>query len=254
MNQETEKLFYLATGPLAALLLGVALMPLRGLTPASNFTFAFLALTIAVAELGGRWAGTATALVSALSLDFFLTQPYLRLAIADKRDVIAFFGLAGCGLLAASFSSRRAEREATRRQLELLHASVDQLESRGPLGPRLSAVLDAARRTLPVLALIARDADGRAVAQSGDPPRPVPMPPVKPDVLLSVESALTLRTSPAFPAEGARLALLAGGRTAGWLDVWGNTTPADPEARRALSAVARVLAALLAGSEPADRA
>lgn len=254
MSDDGDKLFYLGAGPLAALLLGVVLMPLRSLTPASNFTFVFLALTIAVAELGGRWAGTATALVSALSLDFFLTQPYLRLEIADKRDVIAFFGLAGCGLLAAFFSSRRAEREATRRQLALLHASVDQLETRGPLESRLSAVLEAARRTLPVLALIVRDTGGRAMAQSGDPPRPVSVPAVKPDVLLSVESALTLRPGPPFPTEGARLALVAGGRTAGWLDVWGDSAPAGPEARRALSAVARVLAALLAGSEPADRA
>jgi len=54
MGEDADRLFYLGAGPLAALLLGVALVPARGLTTASNFTFLFLALTIVVAEFGGR--------------------------------------------------------------------------------------------------------------------------------------------------------------------------------------------------------
>ena len=102
-----ERLFYLAAGPLAAILLGVSLIPLRGVTTASNFTFGFMALTIVVAEFGGRGPAVATALTSALSLDFFLTEPYLRLTIADKHDFIAFVGLAACGLIAAALAARR---------------------------------------------------------------------------------------------------------------------------------------------------
>jgi K+-sensing histidine kinase KdpD len=107
VSEAEDRLFYLGVGPLAAVTLGVALVPLRGLTTASNFTFVFLALTIVVAEFGGRSPALATALASALSLDFFLTQPYLRLEIQDKHDVIAFLGLAACGLLSASLASRR---------------------------------------------------------------------------------------------------------------------------------------------------
>ena len=59
------------------------------------------------AEFGGRGPAVATAVVSALSLDFFLTQPYLHLAIADKHDLIATLGMAGCGLLVATFASSR---------------------------------------------------------------------------------------------------------------------------------------------------
>ena len=62
-------------------------MPLRTYTTASNFAFVFVALTIVVAEMGGRAAAVVTALVSALSLDFFLTQPYMRLTIHEKHDV-----------------------------------------------------------------------------------------------------------------------------------------------------------------------
>ena len=107
VREDRESLFYLSAGPLAAILLGIALTPLRGLTSASNLSFAFMALTIVVAEFGGRWAAVGTALVSALSLDFFLTQPYLHLAIADKHDLIATLGMAGCGLLVATFASSR---------------------------------------------------------------------------------------------------------------------------------------------------
>jgi K+-sensing histidine kinase KdpD len=107
MDDDADRLFYLGVGPLAAVLLGVLLVPVRGFTTASNFTFVFLALTIVVAEFGGRTAAVATAVASALSLDFFLTQPYLRLEIHDKHDVIAFLGLAGCGLLSAFLASRR---------------------------------------------------------------------------------------------------------------------------------------------------
>ena len=72
-----------------------------------DFTFALLALVILVAEFGGRRAAVATAVAAALSLDFFLTAPYLHLEIHDKHDVTAFLGLAGCGLLCALLASRR---------------------------------------------------------------------------------------------------------------------------------------------------
>ena len=67
-RDSTERLFYLGVGPVAALVLGMALVPFRDVTTASNFTFVFLLLTIVVAEFGGRGQTLATALVSALSL------------------------------------------------------------------------------------------------------------------------------------------------------------------------------------------
>ena len=155
-DEGREDLFYFSVGPLVAILLGMLLVPLRGFTTASNFTFAFLAMTIVVAELGGRWAAVATALTSALSLDFFLTQPYLRLSIDDKHDIIAFVGLAACGLIAAALGaprrSRIAARETARRQLDLLHAVVAQLDRAATLEARLADVLKACRGVLPVAA------------------------------------------------------------------------------------------------------
>ena len=103
-------LFYLPGGVIAAILLSMALTPVRELTNAGNFIFAFVILIIVVGELGGRAAAVATAACSALSLDFFLTKPYLSLKIEQKHDVIAFVGLTLCGLVAAALGSRHGRR------------------------------------------------------------------------------------------------------------------------------------------------
>lgn len=77
MRADDETLLYLGLGPLAAIVLGVALVPLRELTTASNLTFAFLIWTILVGELGGRSAAVATALTSAF--------PVSALAVRDSE-------------------------------------------------------------------------------------------------------------------------------------------------------------------------
>src|SRR5712692_7915201 len=107
MRREDESLVWLVAGCMGSMALGMALIPLRTLTAASNLAFVFLAFTIIVAELGGRTAALATAVMSAMSLNFFLTEPYLTLAISKPDDVVAFFALAGCGLIAAAFGRRR---------------------------------------------------------------------------------------------------------------------------------------------------
>src|SRR5262245_9807169 len=142
MHDDGDGWFYLGGGPLAAILLGAALVPLRGFTTASNLAFAFIALTVVVAELGGRSASLATAVVSALSLDFFLTRPYLRLAIEDKHDLLAFFGLAVCGLIAAALASHRSQRlaelSAANRHALLLGCLLWPADAGGSLEVRLA--------------------------------------------------------------------------------------------------------------------
>jgi K+-sensing histidine kinase KdpD len=143
LEADGEGLIYLGAGPLAAILLGMALVPLRGFTTASNFTFLFLALTVLVGELGGRGAAIATAVASALSLDFFLTEPYLRLAIDSKHDVIACLGLAGCGILAASLAAGRrvlpSRPRLSPRQLDRLETAAAALVREGSSEAREAA-------------------------------------------------------------------------------------------------------------------
>src|SRR5262245_12097384 len=172
--------FYLAAGPFAAMLLGVALVPLRGLTPASNLSFAFMAVTIVVAEFGGHWAAVATALTSALSLDFFLTRPYMTLAMEDKHDVIAFVGLTVCGLIAAALASNRRRRLATQRTAlehrELLRSVLREWDAAASVEPQLAKVMRSCTRAFPLAAAVVRDDRGRVIASSGpaDGAREVP--------------------------------------------------------------------------------
>jgi K+-sensing histidine kinase KdpD len=143
MEDDDKDLIYLGAGPIAAILLGMALVPLRGFTTASNFTFLFLALTILVGEYGGRTAALVTAVVAALSLDFFLTEPYLRLSIESKHDVIACLGLAGCGVLAASLAAGRrvlpSRPRPSSRQLDRLESAAAELERDGSRWARAAA-------------------------------------------------------------------------------------------------------------------
>jgi hypothetical protein len=256
MDDDTERLFYLGVGPLAAVLLGVALVPLRGFTTASNLTFVFLAMTIVVGELGGRAAAVATAVASALSLDFFLTQPYLRLAIQDKHDAIAFLGLGGCGILAAALASGRgrgrAGRAPSRRQLALLQSAVAHLTQAGPLEPRLARILEATRLAFPLATAAVRDLNNSTVAASERAiTRPAPGQVLDPETLMPPGPAGPVRAGQSLPLppEGGRLALVVRRRQVGWLDLWGNGEPASAESRQSLSAVARVVAALLAEAE-----
>jgi hypothetical protein len=239
-----DRLFYLAGGPLAAVLLGMALVPLRAVTTASNLTFAFMALIILVAELGGRNAAVATALSSALSLDFFLTRPYLRLAIADKHDLIAFVGLAACGLVAAAAAAHQeghaAALRASRAQQKLVRLALEQLEKGVPRELGLSRVLDASRGVLPLAEAAVQDRPGNVLAATARA-RGLPTP----------SRRLDTAWEPRTPSEArcrrrARFPLVAGGRSVGWLDVWGNARPARPGAWQALSDVARLLALLVA--------
>jgi len=247
MNRDTDRLLYLGLGPLAAILLGVALVPLRGATVASNFAFAFLALTFAVGELGGRGAALATALVSALSLDFFLTRPYMRLAIHGQDDLIAFFGLAGCGLVAAALGSPRRARLEVSRQLRVLQAALEQVEPAAPAVARLRPLLDAARSAFPLSSLVVRDGTERLLAAAGFPAgETAPAVVNRPEALATAGQLLDWRRGAALPEDGLRIPLIAAGRPVGWLDLCGDGRPAGPDTRRALTALAHALAALLA--------
>ena len=153
----------IVAGSLGAIALGMALIPLRSLTSASNLAFAFVALTIVVAEFGGRSAALVTALMSAVSLNFFLTEPYLTLVISKPDDVVAFFALAVCGLIAAAFGRQREHwSELAGRageELEVLKTLVDKLGEGAPL----EEILGELKQSFGLSALVLRDADDRVV-------------------------------------------------------------------------------------------
>ncbi len=77
----------LAVGVFGALLLSVAMLPLRGHLHNANMALALVVPVLLAGVLGGRWAGALSAGVAALCFDFFFTQPYLSLRIASGNDI-----------------------------------------------------------------------------------------------------------------------------------------------------------------------
>ena len=104
--------------------------------------------------------------MSALSLNFFLTQPYLTLTIERTDDVVAFVALAVSGLVAAAFGQRRARSsELVRRAREGLEA-LDQTAENLVQAVPLEKVLEGLRRPFRLEGLVLRHIDGRVVCSA----------------------------------------------------------------------------------------
>jgi hypothetical protein len=258
MARQDSEFLWMAIGALGALVLGVVLIPLRTVTSASNLAFAFLALTIVVAEVGGRGAGLATAVVSALSLNFFLTEPYLTLTINRPDDIVAFVALAVFGLIAAAFGRRRA------RSSEMLGRARDDLIALERLagslkpGAALEAALEDFRRSFRLAAVALRRADDRliAAAPADYAARPMPGAPLNPRTLLSGDQRHRLgRRGFRLPEDGGRLRLAEGPEPL-WLDLWeGDEEGLSGDEQRALVVAAAMLRlALKPGSALSARA
>jgi hypothetical protein len=227
MRREEESRVWVVAGALGSMALGVALIPLRSLTSASNLAFVFLVLTIVVAELGGRSAGLVTALVSAMSLNFFLTEPYLRLTISKRDDIVAFFALAACGLVAAAFGRQRERWSELAgragKELDVVRNLVEQLRDGRPLDEILG--------------------DRVLAAAPAGVTAPVPETRLTPDALVpSNESRIRFGArGPRLPEGGGRLSLRAG-RDSISLDLWeGDTQGFGLDEGRTLTIVVSIL-------------
>ena len=250
MGKQDDGQVWMVAGALGSMILAVFLIPLRTLTPASNLAFVFLAFTIVVAELGGRSAALVTALVSGMSLNFFLTEPYLSLTIEKRDDVIAFFALLGCGLIAAWFGKRRARvSEVARRgrtELDVLQKVVDQVTAGAPLDEMLGDL----RASFGLGALVVRDADDHILgaAPVGGSPLSTPTTQLTPETLFPSDAG-TLRYGARglrLPDGGGRL-VLGNGRDAVSLDLWeGDTQGFALDESRTLAISASILGLHLA--------
>jgi Domain of unknown function (DUF4118) len=244
MAREDSDLVWTVTGAFGAMALGVALIPFRTITPASNLAFVFLVFTIVVAEVGGRGAGLATAVVAALSLNFFLTEPYLTLTINRPDDIVAFVALAISGLVAAAFGRRRARSSEllgqARHDVEALERVAQGLAASAPL----EAVLEELRRAFHLGGLVLRHGDERlmAAAPSTAATRSAPAVALEPRTLLGNESRHRLgRRGFRLPEGGGRIRLVEGPDPL-WLDLWeGDEAGLSLDEHRALNVATAML-------------
>ena len=227
MRPSNDSRVWIVIGALGGLGLGFVLIPLRSLTAASNLAFVFMAFTIVVAELGGRSAAVVTAVVSAMTLNFFLTEPYMSLQINKADDVVAFGALAVCGLIAAAFGRRRAHMSVLAERADDELEVLDKLVGRLRAGAPLDNVLDDLRKSFGLRAIALRDDTEHLVAAAlgGQAPPSMPETDIAPDTFLPAdESRLRFGLRGLrLPEGGGRLWLRAGGGVGGGvasLDIW----------------------------------
>jgi two-component system sensor histidine kinase KdpD len=182
-----------------------------------------MAFTIVVAELGGRGPALVTALISAMSLNFFLTEPYLTLAITKSEDLVAFFALAGCGLIAAAFGQRRERLSAAAGRADHELGMLSRFVERAQGGRQVRGLLEDLRADFNLGALVLRDPSGRVLAAVPESAgaRPAPHMTLDADTLFAAGD-----DTPRFGSRGLRLPdgggrlTLQTGRGPVTLDLW----------------------------------
>ena len=223
MRGDDRGLVWVVAGALGSMVLAVLVIPLRAVVAASNLAFVFIAFTIVVAELGGRGPALVTALVSAMSLNFFLTEPYLTLTINKADDVIAFFALAACGLIAAAFGRRRERLSELAgradRELVILTRFIERARSGRPP----AVLLEDLRTEFGLGGLVLRDGQARVLAATPFSAEALPPPrlALTPDTLFASgdETVRFGSKGMRLPEGGGRLTLRAA-RGPVTLDLW----------------------------------
>ncbi len=103
-------------GALALLVFSMFLVPLRDFLGTANIAIVFLVGVQVLAVVGGRRGAVTGAVVAALSFDFFFTEPYLRLVISDRQDIITAVLLLVTGIATSELGNLRLRRQL--RQLD----------------------------------------------------------------------------------------------------------------------------------------
>ena len=133
---------------LAPIAVAAVLVGVRGRIQNANVALILVVVVVATAAIGGRLAGATSAVVSALSFNFFHTQPYLRLTIDSADDVETTLLLLAVGLLVGHITARamRARASAAGSSLEIRR--IHRVAERAARGEEAAEVLEAAQGEL----------------------------------------------------------------------------------------------------------
>ena len=123
----------LAVAAFGPLLVAGVLVPFRDDVASANIVLAFVLVVVLGAAVGTRWSGALTAVVAAMSYDFFFTHPYQSLKIDDSDDILTTLLLLVIGIVVAeivTFSRRHRARSASREdEITRLHRVAELVAS-----------------------------------------------------------------------------------------------------------------------------
>jgi hypothetical protein len=149
--------------------------------------------------------------MSALSLNFFLTEPYLTLSINRLDDLVAFFALAACGLIAAAFGRRRERLSETVVRTDREFHILTRLLQAARGGRATVRMLEELRTDFGLGGAVLRDGEGRVIAASPETAGALPAPrlPLTGEMLFAPSEATVRfgRKGMRLPEGGGRLTL-----------------------------------------------
>lgn len=252
----------IALAGLAPILVAALLVPVRGVVGVADLALVLMAVVVLGALAGGRAAGAVAALTATLSLDFFLTRPYLTLRMASRDDIETAAILLAAGMAVGQFAAyfRAARRAGDRGRSGL--AGIHRLAGLAVSGADADAVIEAGRRELAALIDLR---ECRFESLSPVPLTPVP-PPATPPARLGRDGTIDRPPAPIsvirlgrdgeeIPADGLEVTVLSAGRPVGrFVLVPQPGEGLDPERGRAAVALADQVGLALAAGAPAATA
>ncbi len=123
-----------AIGGLLPIVIGAAMVGARGEVDNTNVALVLVLVVVGTAAFGGRGPAALSAVIAAVSYEFFFTKPFESLRIASANDVETTLILLAIGLAVGQLAvhARRTRREVTRGRDEL--ASMRRMAERVAAG------------------------------------------------------------------------------------------------------------------------
>lgn len=132
-DDEEASLLAYGLGGLGAMGVAGLLVGVRGEILNANVALVLVIVVVLAAALGGRGPGMATAVVAAMSFDFFHTRPYLSLSISSQDDLETAGLLLVVGLVVGHIAARsrvsRAAAEIGRSEVRRIYRVAEQVAS-----------------------------------------------------------------------------------------------------------------------------
>src|SRR6476660_8254355 len=146
LPDDMSRAFGLVIATFGTLLVAGILVPFRDDLASANVVLVYVLVIVFGAAVGTRWSGALTAVVAAMSYDFFFTRPYQSLKIDNANDLETTLLLLAIGLIVAdlvAFTRRHRAHAASRGdEIQMLRRTAEQVASGTPSDRVLDTVKD----------------------------------------------------------------------------------------------------------------